>query len=617
MAIKTNFKVSKGFTAPEVSNLVGLNITDDFHTVNSDISFSNGNLNIKNKSTTGSLILGTNNTPAITIDNSQNVSIAGNLTVGGATELINSTVTLLQDPIMTLGGITDPLSNDAKDRGIEFKWHNGTSAKNGFFGFDNSTGYFTFIPDGVNSNEVYSGAFGDIQAANFRGALIGNATSASSLESSRNIELTGDVTGTVSFNGSSDVSISASLATGVMAIPGTYKSVTVNSKGLITAGSNPTTLSGFGITDGATINNPTFTGTITTPTINTTNTTGLSLTNATSNLITFNNVGTGNPTFNTRSVGTKLVLYPALSTTMADYAIGISSNTLWNSVPDTTNSFKWYGGTTLAATLTGTGSLTIPGNITSSDLFVSRTGDAAKGFIYFGNTGTKYIGYDGTNFIFQAVGSVYSPTFTSSIATGTAPITVSSTTQCPNLNASLLGGFGASQTSGLANRVVVSNSSGYIANNYFNMSANDVGDNPVSRIVVETNSDGYLRWQNPTNFNRRSNLGRVVNYAAIAQNGRLYPGPLWSFYYPMGYTTWYLPTKANTALGDTIEIVSMHWVNNGGWQAAATLTLACDTDVRISTLTLGESLILDDIRIQRITLTCNWVDANFAAWSIS
>jgi hypothetical protein len=118
------------------------------------------------------LILGTNNTPAITIDNSQNVLIAGNLTVGGATELINSTVTLLQDPIMTLGGITDPLSNDAKDRGIEFKWHNGTSAKNGFFGFDNSTGYFTFIPDGVNSNEVYSGAFGDIQAANFRGALI-------------------------------------------------------------------------------------------------------------------------------------------------------------------------------------------------------------------------------------------------------------------------------------------------------------------------------------------------------------------------------------------------------------------------------------------------------------
>ncbi len=32
-------------------------------------------------------------------------------------------------------------------------------------------------------------------------------------------------------------------------IPGTYKSVTVNEKGIVTAGSNPTTLAGFGITD--------------------------------------------------------------------------------------------------------------------------------------------------------------------------------------------------------------------------------------------------------------------------------------------------------------------------------------------------------------------------------
>ena len=37
--------------------------------------------------------------------------------------------------------------------------------------------------------------------------------------------------------------------------PGTFKSVTVNSRGLVTAGTNPTTLAGFGITDGvATVN---------------------------------------------------------------------------------------------------------------------------------------------------------------------------------------------------------------------------------------------------------------------------------------------------------------------------------------------------------------------------
>ena len=51
-------------------------------------------------------------------------------------------------------------------------------------------------------------------------------------------------------NGTNKVTYSASHAnSGVTA--GTYKSVTVNAKGHVTGGSNPTTLSGYGITDGA------------------------------------------------------------------------------------------------------------------------------------------------------------------------------------------------------------------------------------------------------------------------------------------------------------------------------------------------------------------------------
>ena len=46
--------------------------------------------------------------------------------------------------------------------------------------------------------------------------------------------------------------------TGVTA--STYKSVTVDAQGRVTAGSNPTTLAGYGITDAAPNNNPTFTG---------------------------------------------------------------------------------------------------------------------------------------------------------------------------------------------------------------------------------------------------------------------------------------------------------------------------------------------------------------------
>jgi hypothetical protein len=78
-----------------------------------------------------------------------------------------------------------------------------------------------------------------------------------------------------------------------------------------------------------------------------------------SNLINFKTVGVANPSFTSRSVGTKIVLYDSLSGSAVDYAIGMGSSTLWNSVETTSGYFKWYGGTTLAATLTGGGLLTL------------------------------------------------------------------------------------------------------------------------------------------------------------------------------------------------------------------------------------------------------------------
>jgi hypothetical protein len=83
--------------------------------------------------------------------------------------------------------------------------------------------------------------------------------------------------------------------------------------------------------------------------------------------------GTGAPQFTTRTTGTKLLLYPALSDTQVDYAIGINSATLWSSVPVNSSSFyfKWYGGETQVASLDGTGaftatSVTSTGNLVSS-----------------------------------------------------------------------------------------------------------------------------------------------------------------------------------------------------------------------------------------------------------
>ena len=80
--------------------------------------------------------------------------------------------------------------------------------------------------------------------------VAGTIDAATRLATARTISLTTDVTGSVSFDGTTNVSIATTLAnSGVTA--GTYKSVTVDAKGRVTAGSNPTTLAGYGITDAA------------------------------------------------------------------------------------------------------------------------------------------------------------------------------------------------------------------------------------------------------------------------------------------------------------------------------------------------------------------------------
>lgn len=97
------------------------------------------------------------------INAGSNVVINSNVQINGTTTNVYSTVTNLQDPIFSLGGVTGPLVNDGKDRGVEFKWNNGIQTKTGFFGYKNALGRFVFIGDGTNNNEVFSGAYGDIQ----------------------------------------------------------------------------------------------------------------------------------------------------------------------------------------------------------------------------------------------------------------------------------------------------------------------------------------------------------------------------------------------------------------------------------------------------------------------
>lgn len=70
----------------------------------------------------------------------------------------------------------------------------------------------------------------------------------------------------------------------------------------------------------------------------------LSLDGAVSNWIAWNVNGVAAPSYTTRSAGTKLLLYPLLSGSSADYAIGIDSGTLWYSTGETGNTHSWYCG---------------------------------------------------------------------------------------------------------------------------------------------------------------------------------------------------------------------------------------------------------------------------------
>ncbi len=125
-------------------------------------------------------------TTAAGIETSGNLTVGENLIVNGTTTTVNSATVTIDDPIFTLGGDTAPGSDDNKDRGIEFRYHTGSGAKVGFFGFDDSAGKFTFIPDATNSSEVFSGTAGTIVAnveGNVTGDLTGNVSGATTVTS--------------------------------------------------------------------------------------------------------------------------------------------------------------------------------------------------------------------------------------------------------------------------------------------------------------------------------------------------------------------------------------------------------------------------------------------------
>jgi hypothetical protein len=231
--------------------------------------------------------------------------------------------------------------------------------------------------------------------------------------------------------------------------------------------------------------------------------------------------GTGAPTFTSYSAGVREVLYDNISPSQAGYAVGIDAGVMWHGIPgnDAGQFFKWYGGVTEVAKLSGTGvfttsSVNATGDInTAGKLSVTASAGDEGGEIFLAkpvtntsiNTGVTIDVYQDRLRFFEQGGSARgyyiditgggagvstslvgggsafnggtitnalvvsntsgvntSGTYTSTISTGTAPFTVSSTTRVANLNVA---------TSGYVVNTVTGNNSADLV--YGNMADND------------------------------------------------------------------------------------------------------------------------------------------------
>ena len=181
------------------------------------------------------------------------LQIDGDFTVSGNVVTINVQELSVEDNLIYLN------ANSAQtnpDLGWAGSYNDGTYAHAGMFR-DASDGIFKVFdgyvpePDASpfidTSNATF--ALADMQAETFIGALQGNADTATTLETARTIQLSGDVTGSASFDGSADINITATIAADSIALGTDTTGDYVESVG-VTAG---TGLSVSGTGEGATV----------------------------------------------------------------------------------------------------------------------------------------------------------------------------------------------------------------------------------------------------------------------------------------------------------------------------------------------------------------------------
>lgn len=277
----------------------------------------------------------------------------------------------------------------------------------------------------------------------------------------------------------------------------------------------------------------------------------LTFSGTTNNWINFGTTGLAAPAFTTRSLGTKIVLYPNISASSADYAFGVDTGILWFSVTTTGQQFRWYGGTTVAATLSGNGALSLTSSLSAT-------------------------------------------TLESSVATGTAPLLVNSTTQVTNLNASLLEGY-STATANTANAIVRRDASG-------NFSAGTITATLAGNATALTSFDTRATNPNPQDYSDRvlfdfkqnstnglsdgGTYNGVMSWRKYGTSTDFSGGPMLQLAYTDNNNLWKRLSTGNTTWGTWYKILDTNNVASHAVSSLATSGTGISVNAAVGAVTI-------------------------------